>query len=73
MIPEAIITSPVFHFINFSFKLVIIEIIEVGTKNIRFVPCAICWSFPKNKERHNISIVPPPIPIPETRPEIIPY
>ncbi len=45
---------------------------DVGIKKIRFAPCAICWSFPKNSERQRIKIVPPPIPIPETSPEIIP-
>ena len=48
------------------------EIKEVGTKNTKFAPCATCWSFPINKDKHKIKIVPPPIPIPDTIPDIAP-
>ena len=64
--------KPIFHLISFCFIFVIIETIEVGMKNTKFAPCAICCSFPKNNERDKISIVPPPIPMPETIPEIMP-
>lgn len=66
------ITRPVFHFIIFCFIFVIIVTIDVGTKNTRLAPCAICWSYFMNNDKHKISIVPPPIPMPETSPETIP-
>ena len=72
IIPNIETVIPVFHFISFCLTFIIIATIEVGTKNTRFAPCAMCWSFPKNNERHNISIVPPPMPIPLTIPDIIP-
>lgn len=72
IIPHIDTVIPVFHLINFCFIFIIIATIDVGTKNIRFAPCAMCWSFPKNRDRHSISIVPPPMPIPLTIPETIP-
>jgi hypothetical protein len=42
------------------FQLAIMAAILVGMKNIKFVPCAICCSIPKNVVSKNIKIVPPP-------------
>ena len=44
----------------------------VGIKNIKFVAWATCCSIPIIKVRRNIKIVPPPIPVPLTIPEIKP-
>ena len=55
-----------------AFILTIIATIEVGIKKIRFVACAMCCSIPKINVSKNISIVPPPIPVPLTIPEISP-
>jgi hypothetical protein len=54
-------------FIYFCFAFVIVAIIEVGIKNTKFVACAMCCSIPINIERHNIKIVPPPIPSPANK------
>jgi len=37
---------PTFQFINLLFIVVIIAAIDVGIKNTRFVPCAVCWFTP---------------------------
>ena len=40
---------PIFQSINFSFIDTIIAVIDVGTKNTKFVACAMCWSIPHKK------------------------
>ena len=42
IIPKIATVIPVFQSINFCFIFIIVETIEVGTKNTRFAPCAIC-------------------------------
>ena len=49
-IPEVATHNPIFQSINFSFIDTIIAVIDVGTKNTRFVACATCWSIP-HKQR----------------------
>ena len=58
--PKIETVIPVFQSTNFCFIFIIVETIEVGTKNTRFAPCAMCWSFPRNSAKQSISIVPPP-------------
>ena len=45
---------------------------EVGIKKIKFVACAICCSIPQKNVKRKMRIVPPPIPVPLTIPEITP-
>lgn len=42
IIPAIAKVNPIFHSINFSLIDTIIAVIEVGTKNTKFVACAIC-------------------------------
>lgn len=46
IIPADATHNPIFQSINFSFIDTIIAVIDVGTKNTKFVACATCWSIP---------------------------
>ena len=53
---------PALKSICLFFTFIIIDVIAVGIKNIKFVACEICWSIFIKRVSNNINIAPPPIP-----------
>ena len=60
IIPDIITTTAVFISIFLFFKFIKIETIQVGIKNIKFAPCAICCSTFENAVNRYMKTAPPP-------------
>ena len=75
IIPNITIDRANLYFTFLFFELTITEHSDDGTKNNKFVACAICCSIPKKLESDDIKNTPPPIPheaiIPDITPNII--
>ena len=50
----------IFIFMFLFFKFIIIAVIHVGIKNIKFAPWAMCCSLFRKNVSKNISTAPPP-------------
>ena len=70
--PYSDIIIPSFTFMFLFFAFTIIAIIDVGIKKIKFVACAICCSILHKYVKRKMRMVPPPIPVPLTIPEMTP-